>query len=160
MLTNKINRIIEKYPAEGAELIRRSYNIAAQKLEGKSRGNGHPFVEHPIGVAEIVSGEIGLMPEAVAAIFLHEATREDKELLEEISRQFPAECILIAQGLNNISSITLKDTQLQAEQYRKLIVSYSKDPRVTLIKLADRLEIMRNLEIFPKSQLQRTKQRN
>ena len=153
MLTNKINRIIEKYPSEGAELIRRSYNIAAQKLEGKSRGNGHPFVEHPIGVAEIVSGEIGLMPEAVAAIFLHEATREDKEMLEEISRQFPAECILIAQGLNNISSITLKDTQLQAEQYRKLIVSYSKDPRVTLIKLADRLEIMRNLEIFPKSSI-------
>ncbi|MBR4882241.1 MAG: bifunctional (p)ppGpp synthetase/guanosine-3',5'-bis(diphosphate) 3'-pyrophosphohydrolase, partial [Bacteroidales bacterium] len=61
----------------------------------------------------------------------------------------------MVEGLNKISGITPKDTKLQAESYRKLIVSYSKDPRVTLIKLADRLEIMRNLDIFPKSSIMR-----
>lgn len=153
MLEKKIISIIEKYPAEGAELIKKSFDFAAVQLEGKNRGNGHPFIEHPIGVAEIVSNEMGLMPEAVAAIFLHEATRENNSLLQEVSKQYPSESVLIAQGLNSISGITLKDTHLQAENYRKLIISYSKDPRVTLIKLADRLEIMRNLDVFPKTSI-------
>lgn len=61
----------------------------------------------------------------------------------------------MVEGLNNISTIRPKDTGLQAEVYRKLIISYSKDPRVALIKLADRLEIMRNLDIFPKSSVLR-----
>ena len=61
----------------------------------------------------------------------------------------------MVEGLNNISAITPKETKLQAENYRILIISYSKDPRVILIKLANRLEIMRNMDIFPKSSIKR-----
>ena len=137
------------------EMVERAFEMARRELDGKQRENGHPFIEHPMGVANIVAKEIGLMPEAVAAVFLHEATRGNDTLLQEVVRNYPAEVITMVEGLNKILGITPKDTKLQAENYRKLIVSYSKDPRVTLIKLADRLEIMRNLGIFPKSSIMR-----
>ncbi len=137
------------------EMVKRAYELAARELDGQQRGNGHPFIEHPMGVATIVANEIGLMPQAVAAVFLHEATRTNTNLLQQVAKEYPQEVITMVEGLNKISGITPKDTRLQAENYRKLIVSYSKDPRVTLIKLADRLEIMRNLDIFPKSSIMR-----
>lgn len=155
MIPKRLSQILENYPPENREPIENSYRLAAGALAELLRGNGHPFIEHPLGVACIVAEEIGLTPEAVIAVFLHEATRGNNELLEQLTKQYPAEILTLVKGLNNISGITPKETKLQAENYRKLIVSYSKDPRVTLIKLADRLEIMRNLEIFPKSSISR-----
>lgn len=140
---------------EQNKLVESAFLLAQKELEGQKRGNGHPFIEHPMGVARIVEKEIGLMPEAVAAVYLHEATRGNDALLQQVAKVYPQEVITMVEGLNRISGITPKDTRLQAENYRKLIVSYSKDPRVTLIKLADRLEIMRNLELFPKSSIMR-----
>lgn len=140
---------------EQKEFVERAFKLAQKELEGLQRGNGHPFIEHPMGVARIVEKEIGLMPEAVAAVYLHEATRGNDALLQQVAKEYPQEVVTMVEGLNKISGITPKDTRLQAENYRKLIVSYSKDPRVTLIKLADRLEIMRNLELFPKSSIMR-----
>ena len=64
---------------------------------------------------------------------------------------FPQDVRTIVDGLNKISTIKPKDTRLEAENYKKLIVQYSTDPRVTVLKIADRLEVMRSLEIFPKS---------
>ena len=106
-------------------------------------------------MALIVKNEIGLRSTSVAAVLLHEASRGKEELLPLIEKEFSSEIVNIVKGLNGISRITPKETRLQAENYRKLIVSYSKDPRVTLIKIADRLEIMRNLGIFPKSSIMR-----
>ncbi len=155
MIPERLNRIAENCTAEQKEMLERAYELACKELEGKLRGNGHPFIEHPLGVAAIVANEIGLMVEAVVAVFLHEATRGNDARLQEVAKEYSQEIITMVEGLNKISGITPKDTKLQAENYRKLIVSYSKDPRVTLIKLADRLEIMRNLEIFPKSSIMR-----
>ena len=155
MIPESLNSILQNCSVEQRDLVEKAYRFAYQELDGQLRGNGHPFIEHPLGVALIVANEIGLMPEAVAAVFLHEATRGNDERLQEVARGYSAEIITMVEGLNRISGITPKDTRLQAENYRKLIVSYSKDPRVTLIKLADRLEIMRNLDIFPKSSIMR-----
>lgn len=155
MIPESLNSILQNCSVEQKDLVEKAYKFAHQELDGQLRGNGHPFIEHPLGVALIVANEIGLMPEAVAAVFLHEATRGNDECLQEVARGYSAEIITMVEGLNKISGITPKDTKLQAENYRKLIVSYSKDPRVTLIKLADRLEIMRNLDIFPKSSIMR-----
>lgn len=155
VLKTRLYPIIEKYTAQEKELVLGAYSIAEKALSDIKRGNGVPFIEHPAGVAAIVANEIGLMPDAIAAVFLHEASRQNPQLLHELRKQYSAEIITMVEGLNNISSITPKETQLQAEKYRKLIISYSKDPRVTLIKLADRLEIMRNLDIFPKSSIMR-----
>ncbi|MBR6466342.1 MAG: bifunctional (p)ppGpp synthetase/guanosine-3',5'-bis(diphosphate) 3'-pyrophosphohydrolase [Bacteroidales bacterium] len=132
-------------------LVDKSYAIARKALEGKERENHHPFIEHPENVARIVSEEIGLRDDAVCAVYLHEASRGNSELQERLRKEFPADIMAMVDGLNSISKITPKETRLQAENYRKMIVSYSRDPRVTLIKIADRLEIMRNLGIFPKS---------
>ena len=151
----KLDSIIGKYSQQEQELVRKAYNIAEQALADMKRGNENPFMEHPLGVAAIVANEIGLMPDAIAAVFLHEASRQKPEIMPELRKQYSQEIITMVEGLNNISSITPKETQLQAEKYRKLIISYSVDPRVTLIKLADRLEIMRNLDIFPKSSIMR-----
>lgn len=155
MIPERLSKIAENSTAEQKEMLERAYGLACKELEGKQRGNGHPFIEHPLGVALIVANEIGLMAEAVVAVFLHEATRGNDARLQEVAKGYSQEIITMVEGLNKISGITPKDTKLQAENYRKLIVSYSKDPRVTLIKLADRLEIMRNLEIFPKSSIMR-----
>ena len=155
MIAESLKKVMEHYEAPQRELVERAYRYALKELEGQLRGNGHPFIEHPLGVALIVANEIGLMHEALAAVFLHEATRGNSERLQEVAKGYPQEVITMVEGLNKISGITPKDTKLQAENYRKLIVSYSKDPRVTLIKLADRLEIMRNLDIFPKSSIMR-----
>ena len=136
-------------------LVEKSVAIARKALEGMERENHHPFFEHPENVARIVSEEIGLRDDAVCAVYLHEASRGNADLQEKLRKEFPADIMNMVEGLNSISRITPKETRLQAENYRKMIVSYSKDPRVTLIKIADRLEIMRNLSIFPKSSIMR-----
>ncbi|MCI1778594.1 MAG: HD domain-containing protein [Bacteroidales bacterium] len=149
MIPKELQNIIDKFNGEGSRLITGSYDLACKTLKGLQRGNGHPFMEHVTGVADIVVNEIGLMPDAVAALFIHEATRKHHEMLEDLRRDYSEEILTMADGLNKISEISPKQTRLKAEIYRKLIVSYSKDPRVTLIKLADRLEVMRNLNLFP-----------
>ena len=123
--------------------------IALAALEGETRYDGSPFITHADGVADIVTREIGLPESCAAAVYLHEATRGGKEVggLEA----FPAEVRMMAEGLNRISTIKPKDTRLEAENYKRLIVQYSTDPRVSVIKIADRLEVMRHLSMFPKS---------
>ncbi len=126
-------------------MVRKARDIAVGKLAGIVRGNGHPFIEHADGVAGIVEKEVGLSQQAVSAVYLHEASRNHPELQQEIAGIFGEDVALMVAGLNKISTINPRDTRLQAENYRKLIVSYSSDPAVILIKLADRLEIMRSL---------------
>ena len=142
----------ERFPhfdENGKALVRKAYDIAAEVLKDDVRDNGAPFIEHPLGVALIASDEIGLPAACVAAVFLHEATRKHPEA--DISgAEFPEEVLKIVEGLNKISTIKPKDTRLEAENYKKLIVQYSTDPRVTVLKIADRLEVMRNLGMFPK----------
>jgi len=133
-------------------MIDKAKEYAAARLEGLKRGNGAPFMQHVDAVAAIVEKEIGLAGEAVATVYLHEASHKHPELLAEIASLFGHETGSMVVGLNKISTINPRDTRLQAENYRKLIISYSADPRVTLIKLADRLEVMRSLaDCFPRN---------
>ena len=129
-------------------LIEKARAVALDALKDETRYDGTPFMQHPDNVARIVADEIGLPMECVAAVYLHEATRTHKEV--DIS-SFPNDVRKIAEGLNKISTIKPKDTRLEAENYKKLIVQYSTDPRVVVLKIADRLEVMRSLNIFPKA---------
>lgn len=144
-----IDEWFPRYDEAGKELILRAYEIAYNALKGHQRSNGNPFIEHPVAVARIACDEIGLSAECVAAIFLHEATRFYPET-DITSTGFGQDVYTIVDGLNKISTIKPKDTKLEAENYKKLIVSYSRDPRVTVLKIADRLEVMRSLDMFPK----------
>lgn len=149
-----IDRLFPRFDAAGKELIKRAYDIAAEALADIKRGNGHPFIEHPDAVARIADEEIGLSAECIAAVYLHEATRFRPET-DIMSAGFGQDIYTIVDGLNKISTIKPKDTRLEAENYKRLIVSYSKDPRVTVLKIADRLEVMRSLDLFPKASRER-----
>ncbi|MBO4743320.1 MAG: bifunctional (p)ppGpp synthetase/guanosine-3',5'-bis(diphosphate) 3'-pyrophosphohydrolase, partial [Bacteroidales bacterium] len=129
------------------ELSSRARQIAAEALAQQTRYDGSPFIGHADGVAKIVTKEIGLPDSCAAAVYLHEACRMGDA--PDISG-FPQDVRMMVDGLNKISTIKPKDTRLEAEKYKKLIVQYSTDPRVSIIKIADRLEVMRNLEMFPK----------
>ena len=126
---------------------------ALEALKDRTRYDGTPFIGHPDAVVRIVSEEIGLPDECTAAVYLHEASRMAGFTVEP-SVWGDTICTLV-DGLNNISTIKPKDTRLEAENYKKLIIQYSADPRVTVLKLADRLEIMRSLKIFPKADRER-----
>ena len=151
---DRIYALYPRYDENGLELIRSAYGIAATALKDHTRSNGHPFIEHPDAVAKIAYEEIGLSAECIAAIYLHEATRFFPET-DIISGRFGKDVYTIVDGLNKISTINPKDTRLEAENYKKLIVSYSRDPRVTVLKIADRLEVMRSLDMFPKASRER-----
>ena len=133
-------------------LLQRAREVAAKALAEDRRGNGAPMYEHAKAVALIVADEIGLPETCVAAVYLHEATRFHPEV--DIN-EFPKDVKILVDGLNKIAKIRPKDTRLEAENYKKLIVQYSKDPRVTVLKIADRLEVMRSLSIFSKPDRER-----
>ena len=160
MIPAVLQKIIESYGEADRRMVISAWETAATLLQGRERSNRRPFIEHPLGVVRIVAEEIGLQADAVTAVLLHEAGRfqgedaaalENSEAMAAFRKNYPTEVVNIVSGLNHISFITLQETNLNEERYRKLILSYSTDPRVVLIKLADRLEIMRNLESFPAS---------
>ena len=139
-------------------LVDKALAFAAQRLDGQTRYDGSPMAAHGAAVAHIVVSEIGLGRNSAIASIIHDVVRiADKEkreelvpLLDEIRAEFGEEVVGITVGLANISAIKLKVSKEQASDFRDMIVSYSQDPRVILIKLADRLEVMRNLDRFPK----------
>ena len=130
-------------------LIEKARTAASEALKDYTRYDGTPFIGHPDAVAAIVADEIGLPEECLAAVYLHEASRMAG--LEVKEADWGSAICTLVDGLNKISTIKPKDTRLEAENYKKLIIQYSADPRVTVLKLADRLEVMRSLKIFPKA---------
>ena len=140
----------KNYSKHSGELIRRALRIAAEKLAGKERYNGEPFVMHAINTARIVCEEIGLGRNSVIATLLHDALRLRLMTLDEVHTLFGEECVTVLKGLCLISDVDPKKAEDQIDNFRELILSYSTDPRVILIKLADRLEVMRTLGSFPR----------
>ena len=147
----------ETFSQTTCDLVEKALNFAAERMEGYSRYDGSPMLDHDVAVAEIVAREIGLGRNSTVAAILHDVLRianaERPETMETLSREireeFGDQVLGIIVGLCKISNIKLKISKEQADDFRDMIVSYSEDPRVILIKLADRLEVMRNLSIFP-----------
>ena len=137
------------FSAHSVELITRALSMAHEALDGMTRYNGSPLVEHSIATARIVACEIGLGRNSVVAALLHDAARMGLVPLAEINTLFGEAPVGIILGMNDISSIKTNADKSQIDDFRDLIISYSTDPRVILLKLADRLEVMRNIDIFP-----------
>lgn len=152
------NYVRENFSQTTQELTDRAIEYAAERLAGEMRYDGSPLLDHAVQVALIAIKEIGLGRNSAVASIIHDVVRlADKrkdgnliELLEQIRSLFGEQVVGITVGLANISSIKLKASKEQASDFRDMIVSYSEDPRVILIKLADRLEVMRSLSMFPK----------
>jgi GTP pyrophosphokinase len=130
-------------------MIAASLALAAEKLAGRARYDGAPLLDHSVGVASIVISEIGLGRNSVISTLLHDVVRLGLMTSAEAGERFGAECTSIIDGMTGISALRTKTSEDQADNIRELIISYSTDPRVILIKLADRLEVMRTLGMFP-----------
>ncbi len=144
-----LDRAAKTYSERSVGMICDALAFADEKLAGLVRYNGTPLLDHSVGTASIVISEIGLGRNSVISTLLHDVVRLELMTSGEVGERFGAECTAIIDGMTNISAIRTKTSDDQADNIRELIISYSTDPRVILIKLADRLEVMRTLDIFP-----------
>ncbi len=141
--------VCSHFDAPDYAAIDRALEIAVSSLDGLMRYDGSPLAGHPVGVAKIVISEIGPERDSVVAALLYDTVRMEMMTAEQVGEQFGAQCKQIVKALCNISGVQIKTDKGQADNFRDLIVSYSTDPRVILIKLVDRLEVMRSLAMFP-----------
>jgi GTP pyrophosphokinase len=144
-----LRRVKSESPKADLKDIQRAYNFAEASHRGQKRVSGEDFIEHPLGVANVLA-DLGMDTTTLVAALLHDVV-EDTELgLEDIEKEFGAEIAGIVDGLTKLDRITFRSKEAeQAENVRKMFVAMAKDIRVLLIKLADRLHNMRTLESLP-----------
>ena len=135
--------------ADDKKLITQAFNLAKDAHADVRRKSGEPYIFHPIEVAMIVAKEIGLGPVSVASALIHDVVEDSDYTLEDIERLFGEEIARIIDGLTKISGVFDMDVSLQAENFRKMLLTLSDDIRVILIKLADRMHNMRTMESMP-----------
>jgi GTP diphosphokinase / guanosine-3',5'-bis(diphosphate) 3'-diphosphatase len=130
--------------------IRKAFNLALEAHKDMRRKSGEPYIYHPIEVAIISAGEIGLGTTSIICALLHDVVEDTDYTLEDIRGLFGDKVARIIDGLTKISGLFDQKTEsLQAENFRKMLLTLSDDVRVILIKLADRLHNMRTLESLP-----------
>src|SRR5687768_1222643 len=128
------------------ELIRLAFEMAADALKTMRRKSGEPYILHPLAVAKICVEEIGLGVRSTICCLLHDTVEDTDVTLEDIEREFGQEIARIVDGLTKISNVIDINGSQQAENFKKILMTLTDDPRVILIKLADRLHNMRTLE--------------
>jgi len=129
--------------------IRRAFEMANESHSGMRRKSGEPYILHPIAVAKIACKEIGLGPVGVICALLHDTVEDTELTLVDIERAFDSQVASIVNGLTKISGIFDLENSIQAENFRKLILTLADDVRVILVKIADRLHNMRTLVSMP-----------
>jgi len=134
---------------ENKETLRKAFEFAVDAHKNHRRKTGEPYIFHPIAVAQIVAQEIGLGTTSLVCALLHDVVEDTDYTLADITEYFGEEVSRIIDGLTKISDIFDQTTSVQAENFRKMILTLSDDVRVILIKLADRLHNMRTLESLP-----------
>src|SRR5574338_1231523 len=127
------------------ELLRLAFKMAADAHKTMRRKSGEPYILHPIAVARICVEEIGLGVRSTICALLHDTVEDSDVTLDMVSREFGPEIAKIVDGLTKISNVLDANSSQQAENFKKILLTLTDDPRVILIKLADRLHNMRTL---------------
>lgn len=140
----------DKTTKEDKKQIRKAFNIAVEAHKDMRRKSGEPYIYHPIDVARIAAKEIGLSTTSIICSLLHDVVEDTDYTLEDIERLFDSKVARIIDGLTKISEVYDQNVSMQAENFRKMLLTLSDDIRVILIKLADRLHNMRTLASMPK----------
>ena len=131
-------------------LIRSAFDTAVNAHRNQRRKSGEPYVFHPISVAKIVAHEIGLDATSIAAALLHDVVEDTEYSFEDIEKLFGSDVMRIVEGLTKISKLSKEsNVSLQAENFRKLLITLNDDIRVIIIKIADRLHNMQTLDAMP-----------
>jgi GTP pyrophosphokinase len=136
----------EKLKKGDKELVRHAFEMAAEAHKTMRRKSGEPYILHPIAVAMICVEEIGLGVRSTICSLLHDTVEDTDVSLEDVEREFGHEIARIVDGLTKISNVIDTNTSQQAENFKKILLTLTDDPRVILIKLADRLHNMRTLD--------------
>ncbi len=129
------------------KLIRKAFDVAVDAHQDQRRKSGEAYIFHPIAVAKIVASEIGLGATGIAAALLHDVVEDTEVTIEDIEKMFNKKAAQLVEGLTKIAQVQ-KDLNIsmQAENFRKMLLTLNDDVRVILIKLADRLHNMQTMD--------------
>ncbi|HLN19807.1 MAG TPA: RelA/SpoT family protein [Bacteroidales bacterium] len=146
-----VNNLLRCNKPGDREMIDKAFRIANEAHWNMRRKSGEPYIIHPISVAKIVNQEIGLGAKSITAALLHDVVEDTEYSLQEVEREFGPKIASLIDGLTKISGTYNKEntSSLQAENFRKMLLTLSDDLRVILIKIADRLHNMRTLDSMP-----------
>ncbi len=132
---------------EDKKLIRKAFDVAVDAHKDQRRKSGEAYIFHPIAVAKIVASEIGLGATAIAAALMHDVVEDTPISVEDIERMFNPKVAQLVEGLTKISKVQKEmNVSMQAENFRKMILTLNDDVRVILIKIADRLHNMQTMD--------------
>jgi GTP diphosphokinase / guanosine-3',5'-bis(diphosphate) 3'-diphosphatase len=134
------------HPKADLKILQRAYDIAEEHHRGQLRKSGDPFITHPLAVATILA-ELGMDTTTLVAALLHDTVEDTGYSLEDVKRDFDAEVAHLVDGVTKLDKVKYGDAA-EAETIRKMIVAMARDPRVLVIKLADRLHNMRTLRFL------------
>ena len=144
-----IKTVRATHPKADVRLIERAYDVAAQMHAGQVRKSGDPYITHPLAVATILA-ELGMNHETLCAALLHDTIEDTAYTLDELRRDFGEDIAALVDGVTKLDKVKYGDAA-QAETVRKMVVAMSRDIRVLVIKLADRLHNMRTLRYLPRA---------
>jgi GTP pyrophosphokinase len=146
-----VNNLLRCNKQGDTEMIDKAFRIANEAHWNMRRKSGEPYILHPIAVAKIVNQEIGLGARSITTALLHDVVEDTEYTLEQVERDFGPKIAHLIDGLTKISGTYNKESSssMQAENFRKMLMTLSDDMRVILIKIADRLHNMRTLDSLP-----------
>ncbi len=153
LINNKFRQIMHYSKVEDPakrKLIKKAFNFAQQAHKGVRRKSGELYIFHPLEVALICTRDIGLKTTSIISALLHDVVEDTDYTLLDIEIMFGEKVAKIVDGLTKISTVFAQSESLQAENFRKILLTLADDVRVIIIKLADRLHNMRTLESMPK----------
>jgi GTP diphosphokinase / guanosine-3',5'-bis(diphosphate) 3'-diphosphatase len=143
-----IKTVRATHPKANVRLIERAYDVAARQHAGQVRKSGDPFITHPLAVATILA-ELGMPAETLCAALLHDTIEDTDYTLDELRREFGDDVAALVDGVTKLDKVKYGEAA-QAETVRKMVVAMSRDIRVLVVKLADRLHNMRTLRYLPR----------
>ena len=150
VLYQELIKSVKKYhPSTDISMIEKAYNLANDAHKGVCRRSGEPYICHPLAVARLVL-DLGMDSESIAAALLHDVVEDTPTTLEDLTAAFGEEVALLVDGVTKLTKIQFSNIEeLQAENLRKMLLAMSRDVRVMIIKLCDRLHNMRTGDAWP-----------
>ena len=141
----ELERAASYLPREQLPLLRRAWEVGAAAHAGQTRKSGEPYITHPVAVAGVLA-ELGMDVESLIAAILHDTIEDTPLTREELSAEFGEAVAELVDGVTKLDKLKFRDRQeAAAESFRKMLLAMSRDLRVIMIKLADRLHNMRKI---------------
>ncbi|MCW2830242.1 MAG: pyrophosphokinae, partial [Aeromicrobium sp.] len=144
----------QTHPKGDIASVQKAYEIAERMHAGQTRKSGDPYITHPLAVATILA-ELGMTPPTLCAALLHDTVEDTPYTLDQLTADFGEEVRHLVDGVTKLDKVKYGDSA-QSETIRKMVVAMSRDIRVLVIKLADRLHNMRTLRYVPAKSQERT----